>query len=127
LAKRLENKIVAQPATHLPTYLLGGLLSLFLFSSVSMTRQSNSIEAAQTAIKRVESMPLATQLAPQEIDAAYALLREAEALAQRHASGGAVIDAARRAKNYAQTAQYKIVEAQVKNAAAPVKMIASKT
>src|SRR5262245_11995345 len=95
-------------------YAVLGSLAVLVFSCASAPKHNDSIAEARAAIERVESMPLAGEVAAQEVDAAHASLREAENLARKNKSGKDIENAAYMAKRHADIAEQQIAVAQAK-------------
>jgi outer membrane protein OmpA-like peptidoglycan-associated protein len=95
-------------------YAVLGSLAVLVFSCASAPEQIDSIAEARAAVERVERMPLAGEVAAQEIDAAHASLREAETLARKNKSSKDIGNAAYMAKRHAEIAEQQIGVAQAK-------------
>jgi hypothetical protein len=85
-----------------------------MLSCVAAPKQSDSIADARLAIRAAENMPLAGEVAAQEIDAAHTALREAETLANKHRPARDISNAAYIAKRHAEIAEQQITIAQAK-------------
>lgn len=99
------------------TYLISGMLALGIVGCASHPRELQSIEDARATIQRVETSPLAGEVAAKEIEAAHSALREAENLQRKHRSTQEVSNAAYIAKRHAQIAQEQIMAAASKRSA----------
>jgi outer membrane protein OmpA-like peptidoglycan-associated protein len=87
-------------------------LTVLALACVTTPRESESVESARQAIAHVESMPLAGEVASQEIESARAALTNAEALSKKRRSGGEIDNAVYLAKRHADIAEQQIVLAE---------------
>lgn len=102
------------PLTSLTPYFLCALLAAVTLSCASTPRADPSIEDARATIQRVERLPLAGEVAKDEISAAHAQLHEAEDLLRNKKSKERVANAAYLAKRHAQIAEEQVATAQAK-------------
>jgi len=95
-------------------YLLCTALAVVAVACASTPKRIAVIEDARATLQQVESMPMAGQVAAQELDTARAALRNAEELAADRAKPDAINNAAYLSKRHSQIAQQQIAAAQAK-------------
>jgi len=97
-------------STNLLALSIAGLLAA---CSSAPTRVA-ALEEARATVQQAESAPNAGEVAAQEVEAAHTALRDADALASRHASNNDITHAAYLAQRHAQIALQQIAAAQSK-------------